>query len=222
MHPWTHRPIQPSTRRSIRSTRRFTAAAVLALAVTGLAGCATAPQLQAQWSDPALSQGVLRGARVLVACDASEFVLRRICQDRVAADVAARGATPIFPGPDTLIATDRSVDNQLLPAAREAGASALLVVTVAVAVNDVSPGFSVGIGGFGFGRGSGIGASVAAPIGGGSLRTGYSANARVTEVRSGRLAWTAKATSAPSSDVNAQLAELSRTVVAAADQAGLF
>jgi len=93
---------------------------------------------------------------------------------------------------------------------------------VAVAVQDVSPGFSIGIGGFGFGRHSAAGVGVSAPIGGGRVTSGYSANSRVTDVPSGRLVWTAKATSAPASDVNAQMAELSRAVLGAAEKSGLF
>ena len=55
-------------------------------------------------------------------------------------------------------------------------------------MTEVSPGFSVGFGGFGFGgRGGGAGVGVAAPIGGGSVATGYSANARVTDVSNERL-----------------------------------
>jgi hypothetical protein len=41
-------------------------------------------------------------------------------------------------------------------------------------------------------------------------------------VPSGRLVWTAKATTSPSSDVNAQMAELSRVVLDAAGKAGMF
>jgi hypothetical protein len=196
-------------------------AALGALTASLIAGCAST-QLDAQWADPALGPGLLRGARVLVACDAAEVVIRQICQDRLAGEVVARGATPVFLSPSFAIATDRSIDPQLLPAAREAGAKALMVMTVAVAVADVSPGFSVGIGGFGFGRHSGVGVGVEAPLGGGRVTSGYSGNGRVTDVPSGRLVWTAKATSPPSSDVSAQMAELSRTVLAAADKAGLF
>ena len=165
---------------------------------------------------------MLRGARVLVACDAFEVVIRQICQDQLASEVVARGATPVFLAPGFPVATDRSVDAQLLPAAREAGAKAMMVMTVAVAVNDVSPGFSIGVGGFGFGRHSGVGLGVEAPIGGGRVTSGYSANGRVTDVPSGRLVWTAKATAPPSSDVNAQMGELSKAVLGAADKAGLF
>ena len=202
--------------------RRQRASIALAAAVAVSAGCATGPQLDAQWTDPGVGQNLLRGARVLVACDAYELVIRQICQDQLANEVVARGATPVFVAASTPIATDRSIDSQLLPAAREAGAKAMMVMTVAVAVQDVSPGFSIGIGGFGFGRHSGAGVGVSAPIGGGRVTSGYSANGRVTDVPSGRLVWTAKATSAPSGDVNAQMAELSRTVLGAADKAGLF
>jgi len=197
-------------------------AGVGAVVATLLVGCASTPQLDAQWSDASLAAGFLRGARVLVACDAYEVVVRQICQDHLAAEVVARGATPVFLAPGYPVATDRSIDPQLLPAAREAGAKAMMVMTVAVAVHDVSPGFTIGVGGFGFGSSGGVGVGVEAPVGGGRVTSGYSANGRVTDVPSGRLVWTAKATSPPSSDLNAQMGELSKTVLAAADKAGLF
>jgi len=187
-----------------------------------LVGCAATTQLDAQWSDASLGTGFLRGARVLVACDAYEVVVRQICQDRLAAEVVARGATPVFLAPGFPVATDRAVDAQLLPAAREAGAKAMMVMTVAVSVQDVSQPFQIGIGGFGFGSGGSAGVGVSAPVGGGRVTSGYSANGRVTEVASGRLVWTAKATAPPSSDIDLQMGELSKTVLAAADRAGLF
>ncbi len=195
---------------------------LFALAAAALAGCASGPQLDAQWSDPQLGAGYLHGARVLVACDAAEIVVRQLCQDQLASEVVARGATPVFVAPGFAIATDRALDGQLLPAARDAGAKAVMVMTVAVAVNDVSPGFSIGIGGFGFGSHSAGGVGVSAPIGGGKVTSGYAANGRVTDVASGRLVWTAKATAAPSSDVAAQMGDLSKAVLGAADKAGMF
>jgi len=198
------------------------AASAAALTLALLTACASGPQLDAQWSDPAAAPSLLRGARVLVACDAGELVLRQICQDQLASEVVARGATAVFVPPSTPIALDRSLDQQLLPAARDAAAKAILVMTVAVAVQDVSPGFSIGIGGFGFGSHSAGGIGVAAPIGGGRVTSGYAGNGRVTDVASGRLVWTAKATSPPSGDVAAQMAELARIVVGSADNAGLF
>ena len=201
----------------MRSNRNF-----FVLSGLALVGCASGPQLDAQWSDPRLGANYLRGARVLVACDAAELVVRQICQDQLAGEVVARGATPVFVAPSFAVASDRAIDGQLLPAARDAGAKAVMVMTVAVAVNDVSPGFSIGIGGFGFGGRGGGGVGVSAPIGGGRVTSGYSANGRVTDVASGRLFWTAKATAPPSSDVNAQMGELSKAVLGAADKAGLF
>jgi hypothetical protein len=86
----------------------------------------------------------------------------------------------------------------------------------------VDPGMQLSIGGFGFGRSSAAGVGVSAPIGGGQVTSGYSANGRVTDVASGRLMWTARASTPPSSDVNAQMAELSKSVLDAAGKAGLF
>ena len=206
-----------------RATTRLRGFAIaLAAAAALLAGCAGAPHLDAQWSDASLAPNLLHGARVLVACDAAELVVRQICQDQLAGEVVARGATPVFAPPGLPLATDRSLDVQLLPAAREAGAKAILVMTVAVAVNDISPGLSIGIGGFGFGRHGGVGAGVEAPLGGGRPTASYSANGRVTDVQSGRLVWTAKATAPPSADVDAQMRQLAQTVLGAAEQAGLF
>lgn len=81
---------------------------------------------------------------------------------------------------------------------------------------------TLGIGGFGFGRNVGGGVGVAAPIGGGEVSNGYAANGRITDVASGRLMWTARASAPPSSDLNAQLADLSKSVMDAASNAGLF
>ena len=121
-----------------RSTRPLRPSGASIIFLTALAsGCAT-PQLDAQWSDASAAPGLLRGARVLVACDAAELVVRQICQDRLAGEVAARGATPVFVPPETQISTDRAIDAQLLPAARESGAKGLMVMTVAVAVHNVS------------------------------------------------------------------------------------
>jgi hypothetical protein len=197
---------------------------VAILASVWLAACASSPQLDAAWTDAQLGahSGLLHGATVLVACDASDLVVRQLCQEQVAGEVVARGATPVFAPPDVAVMTDRAVDPQLLPAARAAGAKAVLVVTVAAALADVSPGVSLSIGGFGFGRSSAVGVGVAAPIGGGQVTTGYSASARITETSDGRLVWTAKATAAPSSDLHHQVGGLARAVLDAAEQSGLF
>jgi hypothetical protein len=194
------------------------AAGVLAL----LGGCAST-QLDAQWADPQLAPNSLRGARVLVACDAYEQVVRRICADQLAAEVVARGATPVVAPEGGLPAPGQpQAGESYLAAAREAGARAVLASTIRPSATHVSPGLQIGIGGFGFGSGGFGGIGVSAPLGGGQISNGYTANSRVTDAHSGRLLWTARATSPPSADLNAQMAELAKTVLGAADKAGLF
>lgn len=205
-NPYPHRPVQAG-----------------ALAVALLAGCAST-HLDAQWSDPQLVPSSLRGARIMVACEAHDLVVKRICQDQLVSEVVARGATPVM-APDTIhVPPGRSPGNEpYLGAARDAGATAVLTHAVTVADVSTGSGVSIGLGAFGIG-GGGVsgGVGVSAPIGGGRTRTGYALNCRITEVAGGRLLWTAKASGAPSADASDQLAELGRLVFAAADKAQLF
>jgi hypothetical protein len=196
----------------------------IALAAAGLllAGCASTA-VDAQWRSTELPPGYLRGATVLVACETGEIVIKRICEDRVVADLGARGVRAVLAtSSDTAVAPTGASDMQLVPAARSNGARALYSDGVGLASQSVSPGFTIGIGGFGFGRHSAGGIGVSAPFGGGQVSQGYAANGRVTDVASGRLMWTARASAPPSSDINNQLAELSRSVLDAAAGAGLF
>lgn len=189
-----------------------------------LAGCAST-RLDAQWVDPQLGSATsLRGAKVMVACEAYESVVKQICQDQLAAEVTARGATPVRAPDIANPAPGRPMPaEQYFAAAREAGAKAVLSATVMLAARDVSPGMSIGIGGFGIGTGRvGAGVGVSVPVGGGQPTTGYATDNRITEVASGRLLWTAKASTPPSSDINAQLGSLAKTALGAAEKAGLF
>ena len=187
-----------------------------------MAGCASTA-LDAQWADAQLPPRFLRGAKVMVVCEAQDVVIQRICQDKLAAGLASRGAMPVE-SPQTLDAAiaQAAIDPQVLQVARDAGARAVFTVVVGVAAQTVSPGMSISIGGFGFGSNVGGGIGVSAPIGGGKVNSGHSANGRVTDVASGRLLWTARATSPPSSSVTAQLSELCDVVLGAADKAGMF
>ena len=68
-----------------------------------------------------------------------------------------------------------------------------------------------------------MGFGVSAPLGGaGAVETGYGANASLTDVASGRLMWSARATAAPSTDVGQQLTTLATLLLDSARQAGLF
>ncbi len=203
--------------------RALAAAASLA-GLLWLAGCATS-QVNAQWSDPQFAGQPARGAKVLVACHAADLTLRRVCAERMAAEVAARGAVPVLaadPGDGP-----PPGDEALLGAARQAGAAALLRTTVAAEVVAATPGPSIGIGIGGFGggyrSGGGVGIGMSAPIGGaGTMDTGFGANAALTDAASGRLMWSGRASAAPSSDVGQQLATLAKLLMDAARQAGLF
>jgi hypothetical protein len=204
------------------STITGSARAALAMLCT-VAGCAS-PQLDAQWVDPNLAPGALHGARVLVACEAYEVVIEQLCQDQLAAEVTARGGTPVIdtqPLPPT--AARPIPDDQRLPEARRQGAQALLAGTVRQVSAPPDSGVSIGIGGFSWGRGGGAGVGVSAPLPiGGRSATGYALDSRISDVASGRLLWSAKATTGPSGDAQAQIGELARRLFESADKARLF
>ena len=192
----------------------------MALALLG--GCASTA-LDAQWADARLPPQLLRGARVMVVCEAQDLAIQRLCQDQVVAGLAQRGARPLLlPENINVPLAQAAIAPQVLQAARDAGAKAVFSVVVGVSAQAVSPGMSISLGGFGFGSNVGGGIGISAPIGGGKVSSGYAANGRVTEVASARLLWTARATAPPSTNVTAQLSELSATVLVAADKAGMF
>ena len=189
-----------------------------------LAGCA-ASRIDAQWSDAQFNGQPPRGAKVLVACQAADPTLRRICADRMAAKLSALGMLPLLaadsgdaPAPD---------EAALLQAARAAGAAALLRTSLAPEAVALAPApaFSIGIGGFGGGyrSGGGVGVGVSAPIGGpGPAQTGWGASAALSDAASGKLMWSARASAPPSSDVAAQLDTLAALLLQAAREKGFF
>jgi hypothetical protein len=207
--------------------RYLTAAVVLALVGLLAAGCAST-RIQAQWTDPKFSDHALHEAKVLVVCEASETAIKRICQEQMAAQVQAAGATPVSaPGAENLKPGSGPADGALLDAARNLGAKAVLVATLAPDATIVNPGPSIGIGLGGFG-GSGGGGSlgggvgVSMPVGGASTAVGYGANIVLTDVATGRLMWTSKVTTPPTQNISAQVGELAKTGLGAAVQAGVF
>lgn len=217
MSPSPHRVLHPAM-----------AWGVLAAAALGLAGCVT-QRVEGAWKDPQAPANALRGARVLVVCDAYEPLAQRLCEERMAEAVTAQGATPILysQSGNALPAERQPGDAQYLPAARVTAATAVLATSVTMVASDYAPsagGMSIGIGGFSYGRSSGGGVGLSMPIGGygGGMATGYSMNSRITDAASGRLLWTAKASATPSADVDAQLSELAQSMVAEATRAGMF
>lgn len=197
-------------------------AAGFAAALALLGGCAST-RLDAQWTDPQFAGTSLGSARVLVACEAREPVVQRLCEDRIAAEVVARGASPVLakelggnPGADTYA-----------PAARSIGARAALVVAITSQVPPASSGsgVSIGIGGFGGGGSSrgGVGVGMSMPVGGGGpAAAGHAANSRLIDAATGRLMWTARATTPASQNLDGQLRELATATLEAAEKSGFF
>jgi hypothetical protein len=83
---------------------------------------------------------------------------------------------------------------------------------------------NIGLGGFGGGGGSvsGAGVGIGMPVGGGQLQSGFAADSSLVDVATGKLMWTGKASTPPSSDVNRLIFELTHAVVQGAHGAGLL
>jgi hypothetical protein len=206
---------------------RLAAALLLAAGGSFVAGCATT-QVNAQWSDPEFAGRSLRGQTVLVVCDADSVTARRVCQDQVAMQIRAAGATPVIPPQSAgVVAGPPTTNEHTLAAARGAGAKAIFASTIGPDATYVSPGPSVGVGIGGWGGSGGRtvtggGVSIGVPIGGGRVDSSYAANNVLTDVATGRLMWSSKVTTPASQDLGAQLAELARVGVGAAKSAGFF
>jgi hypothetical protein len=107
--------------------------------------------------------------------------------------------------------------------ARANGAAAVVSSTITLADRRVSEGVSLGLGGFGIGGGNvraGVGLSV--PVGGGQVSTGYASDTRIASAGTGRMLWSGKATAPASNNVGEQMSSLARTLLDAADKAGMF
>jgi hypothetical protein len=210
----------------IFGARGLAAALLMGSGAGMMAGCATT-QVTVQWSDPEFAGRSLRGEKVLVVCDAPDVAIRGVCQDQVAAQVRASGATPVISPDAGLTVGPPPANDKTLAAARAAGAKAILGSTIGPDVTVVSPGSSIGIGVGGFGGsggGSVMGGSVGVgfPVGGGQATTGYAANMVLTDVATVRLLWTGKITTPATQNIGAQIGELARVGVEAARAAGFF
>ena len=209
----------------IFGARGLAAALLIGSGVGMMAGCATT-QVNVQWSDPEFAGRSLRGEKVLVVCDAPDVAIRGVCQDQVAEQVRASGATPVISPDAWLTVGPPPANDKTLAAARAAGAKAILGSTIGPDVTVVNPGpsFGIGLGGFGGSGGSVTGGSVGIglPIGGGQATTGYTANMVLTDVATVRVMWTSKVTAPGSQNVGAQIGDLARVGVEAARAAGFF
>lgn len=207
--------------------------AVAAAALAMAAGCATpTTQLGAQYRDPGAPAQALRGATLLVVCEAPEQALKLICESQVSAQLAALAARPVT---DARLASPtpgrEAPAGAYIAAAQAAVAQAVFNATLAAdySVAASTPTISIGIGGFGGsggyrGGGSGVGGGVGVtlPVGPAAGPAGVAAIGSIVDVASGRVVWSAKAIVPPAADPSAMVAEAARALVAAAAQAGLF
>lgn len=190
-------------------------------------GCASS-RIQAQWKDPQFAGQSLRGEKVLIVCDAKELAVKRICQDRMAAQLGAAGAIPVSPADPGQVAGSSagSPGDAVLAEARNAGAKAVWVSAIAPEATFVDPGptlgVGVGTGGWNSGTFGGVGVGVTAPVGSPQTHVAYAANLTLTDVSTGRLIWTSKVTTPASRDVGEQISKLAQTGVDAAQKAGVL
>lgn len=207
-----------------------TVAFCCALGLALMGGCAQT-QLGAQYADPQFPPQTLRGASILVVCEAPEPAIRLICESQIAGQLTQLGARPLTD--PTLVSPTPGREpppGQYLPAAKAAGARAVFSTTLAPDYRQASPlsSFSIGIGGWGGsggyygGSGVGGGVGVTMPVGALQGSTGLAAIGSIVEVGSGRVMWSAKASVPPATDVTSQIAEAAKALVGAARQTGLF
>jgi hypothetical protein len=209
------------------ATRRFALTPVTLASVlcVSLAACGGNP-IRAQWTDPAFAKGSLKGATVLVVCDAGVLALRRICEREVGQQLTGAGVTPVTrPELKTGTTPGAQIDPALLVAAREAGAAAVFRSSIRPGATVASPRPTVGIGiGSWGGWSSSVGGSVGVsmPVGSPGVETAYGAEMTLTDVASGKLIWTSTATGRASSNDELQVANLAKAGVNAAKSAGMF
>lgn len=200
-----------------------TAACLAALLAAALAGCASKP-LDAEWKNPQAPQPT-RPARLLVACDAMEAVVARLCAEEARRALEARGVAVIAAEPDTSAGSSTTRDTALAAEARRVGATGVWVATLRPDAldNARTGGISIGLGGFSFGGHGGIGVGVSAPLElGGRSPPRYAGDVRLVDPAGATLRWTARAGSRSSGDATAQIQSIVERLVEGGVQAGVY
>jgi len=203
------------------------AAIVAAGALGFIAACATT-RMDAQWTNPEYQGKSARGAPVLVACEAQDMTLQRICEDKLAAAVSARGGKATLNSQLPAAATPPTGNDPYLAAAKKVGARAIVRMTlnsgVPVAV-DSGPSIGIGVGGGSGGyRGGGSfgGIGIGIPIGGARVSQAFGAETALIDVTNGATMWSGRASSSTAEDVTGQITQLAQTTVDALQTAGLL
>jgi hypothetical protein len=211
---------------------RALVATVTLLGLCGLlvGGCASTA-VQAQWADPLFAGRSLRGATVLVVCNAQAPVMQHICQDQIAARMLMSGIRPVMATEADLITVQgEQITDKIFAAARLAGANAIWAATIVPDFTVVSPGPTIGFGIGGFGtsggwhRSSGVGGGIGVgfPIGSEQVNTTYAADMTLTDIETGRLMWSSRITTPASQDITEQVTQLVEVGVKSAQQAGFI
>ncbi len=191
-----------------------------------LSACATT-QMDAQWTNPEYQGRNVRGASVLVACEAPDLTVQRICEDQLAAAVSARGAKPTL---NSQLSTTGSPagNDPYLAAAKRVGARAIVRMTLsagqAVAV-DSGPSIGIGVGGGSGGyRGGGTfgGVGIGFPIGGSRVSQAFGAETALIDPANGATMWSGRASSSTAQNVTGQITELAQTTIEALQGTGLL
>jgi hypothetical protein len=207
----------------MRTTSRvfFLSAAVL------LSACATT-RMDAQWTNPDYKGRNVRGASVLVACEAPDLTVQRICEDQLAAAVSARGAKPTLNSQLSPAGSPAAGNDPYLVAAKRVGARAIVRMTLSsglpVAV-DSGPSIGIGVGGGSGGyRGGGFGGGVGIgfPIGGARVSQAFGAETALIDPTNGATMWSGRASSSTAQDVTGQITELAQTTIEALQGTGLL
>ena len=192
-----------------------------------LSACATT-RMDAQWTNPEYQGRNVRGASVLVACEAPDLTVQRICEDQLAAAVSSRGAKATLNSQLSPAGAPPSGNDPYLAAAKRVGARAIVRMTLspgqAVAV-DSGPSIGIGVGGGsggyrsgGFGGGVGIGF----PIGGSRVSQAFGAETALIDPANGATMWSGRASSSTSQSVTEQVSELAQTTMNALQGTGLL
>jgi hypothetical protein len=177
--------------------RAWAAATIALFGLCGMliGGCASTA-VQTRWADPQFAGRSLRGATVLVVCNASAAAIQRICQDQIAARMLVSAVRPVMATEaDLLTAQGEHITDKVFAAARRAGATAIWGAIITPDVTVVNPGPTVGFGIGGFGasggwhRSSGVGGGIGVgfPVGGEQVNTAYAADMTLTDIETGRL-----------------------------------
>ena len=149
--------------------------------------------------------------RCLVACEAQDLTLQRICEDQLAAAVSARGAKPTLNSQLSPAVPPTAGTDPYLAAAKRVGARAIVRMTVSAGqFVAVDSGPSVGIGGGGGSGRSFGGVGISFPIGGSRASQAYGAETALIDPANATRVWSGGQAARLRKNATGQIAELAQ------------